>query len=172
MNTDTLTEQILELVAARMEPVQEAECVAAWAEANEGKRLSERNKPEGFHIVKRYGMTHLENEAYWRTRYQNALPTPEAMSFLVAHAETHVIIPSADELREKNPANFSAAVARNRKRAEMLADRDSARLVAAMLVQLRDAIANAQAALAGLPDSYAVKDLAGLGEVRIGRVSL
>jgi len=152
--------------------------IAEWADAHEGKLLTERNKPEGWMIRRQYGMTELETDAYARSRWTNSeQPGPRA-TVLLAHQETNVRIPSSAYLAECSPAFFTAAVERNDARRALLEDPARLRAIARALNRTRDALALIAELLPtgsgpdSVPDRYDIIRAAGLGDVKVGRLKL
>jgi hypothetical protein len=149
-----------------------AESVAAWADAHAGKLLTERNKPEGWHIVRRAGMTHLQTEAYWRDVMGTKVGGPN-VTLLVAWRETNVLIPNGATLREQMPAFFAAALRRNEARRALIADSAALRRTAALLNGVERALAAVKEGMPfDFPDRYALIRGAGLEEVKVGRLQL
>ncbi len=171
---DKLADEIRAVLEAHIEDTDAAEAIAAWAEANQGKRLTERNKPEGWFISKQYGMTNLYNEAYRGSRWgSNDDYDPAAVDLLIAHADTNVVVPSPEYLREKNPRHFDAAVERNAKRRYLLAHPEQVRNIAAALVNVQDALQTVAKIIDNdVPDRYDMIRAAGLGDVKVGRLML
>lgn len=150
-----------------------AEEVAAWADAHADKLLTELNRPEGWHIVKRAGMTHLETDAYWRGVYRQVETPGPQVSLLVDWTEVSVRIPDAATLRAQSPAYFAAALERNEARRALLEDPDELRAIARSL----NAVSKALAAVADhlpsdVPDRYRIIEAAGLQDVKVGRLML
>jgi len=156
--------------------------LAEWALANDGKQLTKRNTPDGWHVRREYGMCHLEHEDYWRARHQNASreeadERPGAsLAILVAHQETSVFI---DAERVIGGLGIESRAARQDRRRALLADAKQLRLVASTLLRASEALARVSDVLPNgpdcpVPDRYEVIRAAGLGEVRLynGRVSL
>lgn len=149
-----------------------AEGVAAWADAHEGKLLTERNKPEGWHIHKIAGMTYLETDAYFYDRMSVKKGGPK-VSLLVDWRETSVRIPSAAKLREQMPAFFDAALRRNARRQALLENPAELRAIALTLNSVEKALAAVAARLpSDVPDRYRIIEGAGLEDVKVGRLHL
>jgi len=132
-----------------------------WCEAWQGKKLTKRNCPEGYRISKRYGMTHLEHEAYWRARFQQGDQHAPGSSIapLIAHSETNVVVPAPDELSRELGVEY-----RGRQQAARDAIlRDERPIsVANALNALTDAFALVAAALPwDFPDRHAILEAAG-----------
>jgi hypothetical protein len=163
---------IAKLIEDRMESVTVPNIIAEYLGTKAGKMLTVRHEKElkditgdsELRIRKQYGMTNIVWGGYDRTGGNGG------GSLLLAHTETSVIIPTAEVVREKNPAYFSAALARNEKRVKALADRATLDEVAT----LADTILKAQARLKELfaygtpldPDHYGIEELVGLSEKR------
>lgn len=168
------TEKTLELLDA----------FTTWADANAGKLLTERNKPEGWRIRKEYGMTHLEHDDYWRARFGHGPDTaPGAeLYLLIAHAETHVVIPGRYSApgsgRDREDTMRAEHLrAENERRAALLADsKQIARIVRALnsvskaLAEVADALPNGPGT--PVPDRYRIIEAAGLDDVKVGRLQL
>jgi hypothetical protein len=170
---DKLADDLRAILESHIEDTAAAEAIAAWCEKNAGKRLTERNKPAGWWIDKRYAMTYLENDAYREARWGNAQDAPGQMSFLLAHATTNVLIPSPDYLREHNPAHFDAAVKRNNRRRYLLAHPEQVRNMAAALVGVQRALQDVASVIGNdVPDRYDLIRAASLGDVKVGRLML
>lgn len=111
---------IREVILANIEPTEPQDTILAWLKANaDGQRITERHieklrKVTGNNSIrlrKNFGMTHIE--------WDRDKGSPG--SLLLAHKTVNVVI-DADEIREKNPAYFSALAERNTVRQQTLQD--------------------------------------------------
>ena len=135
--------------------------VLAWAEKYQGRKLTARNKPDGWHIRKEYGMTHLESDAYGRARYRDdAQDAPGAnLSALIAYQETFVDVPTPAELADA--LGVSAHNAREQRRDEAIRSAKP-ETIAAALNTLTDALVAVDKALPwDMPDRYDILSAAG-----------
>ena len=127
-------------------------------------------------LRRQYGMTHIENNAYWRTSGS----AENGISLLLAHTEASFPFDAADMVK-RNPAYFDGRKNRNHKRME--ARNDAAKLdsMAAVLNRMERAAQELQNAWADLetlteygssfaPDKYTFERLVGVshghGELR------
>lgn len=114
------SKEFRQMLLSTMEDEKEPQRILEWCKKNSGKRLTERNKLEGYYIRKQYGMTHIENKLYRDNRYGDGAMPSDAHSFLVAHAETNVLVPSPEDFQELNSHEYRGVQERNEKRRAML----------------------------------------------------
>ncbi len=175
LNLVDLKHTLVHILKDNMEDLGESNRIAEWADQNVGKRLTTKTAPEGYTIREQYRSTYLDNAAYTAARYRDADPSAgPQFSFIVAHQDTNVLIPSSQEFRETNACYFSAAQKRNEQRLALLADSAHLRALASALVACRQALAAVSQATNSFdnPDHYRMIEAAGLGEVKIGRLML
>lgn len=151
-----------------------AEAIAAWCEERAGKLITEKNKPQGIHIVKHYGWTEFQTDAafYARMGSRTDHPGPD-LTIVIDRRETYAEYPNADVVREANPQCFSGVIKRNEKRRELLASPEAMRSIARSLCAVDKALGAVRAVLpTDSPDRYRIIEEAGLGEVKVGRLHL
>ena len=124
---------LIAFLNSRLEDERPPALIRAMCEKHQGKVLTKRHVPDGFHIRRQYEMTHIENDGCWQK------DTP-LHSFIVGWRETNVIIPDPETMRENNTHAFKGREERNAARREMLADDDHRRTLLIAINKVRSAV--------------------------------
>ena len=168
------TEEIRALTESRIEDENIPAQVLEWITANQSKGVRANNvpnaplpdyqhgnpcnyRPDRWRIVKQYGMTHLETFSH----SLHAVKTP-GWSFLIAHREKHVEIPTPEEFQERNRCHYSAAQERNEQRRAILANGNQTEAIAEAVNTFIDAWNHLQSVTEKHPEIYAIRKLAGM----------
>jgi len=117
-----IEQQLLALIEGSIEDTRVPDAIAAHADKRAGKPVTKTDADQleaqlgvPMRISKRYGMTHV----VWAV---GKAPNPWAdeRTILIAHSDTSVRWPSGHDLRQKEPAYFSARDERNTARKRLL----------------------------------------------------
>lgn len=121
--------EIVNLLESTMEDTAIPAAIAVHADKRVGKPVTVKDAKAleeqlglPVRIKKQYGMTSV---AWALGKGPN--PWLEEQSILLAHSDTNVMWPSAEELEQKQPAYYSAARQRNTQRRELLAEHKTMR---------------------------------------------
>lgn len=130
-----LEREIVNMIESTIEDTRVPDAIAAHADKRAGKPVTSKDAETleaqlgiPVRISKRYGMTHV---AWAKGEAPN--PWRDEGSILISNSDTGVRWPTADELRQKEPAHYSARDERNQKRRQLLQEH----------VTMRDAIGRA-----------------------------
>jgi hypothetical protein len=112
-------------ILSQMEDTDRADRILEAMRPFAGKRLTvaieakvkEATGESKVDIHKQYGMTHLHIGGYGWSSDQDS-----GLSLLLAHSEVNVVVPSPEEIAERNVCYFDAAKRRNESRRAALAD--------------------------------------------------
>ena len=122
MTPSDITAQILAILESSMEDTRIPDTIAEYADKRVGKPVTKTDAAQletqlgvPVRIRRQYGMTHVS----WTTG--EGSPRDER-SILLAHSEKNVSWPSAPELRQGEPAYFTARDTRNEARRTLLAE--------------------------------------------------
>lgn len=110
-------QELRSLIENKIEDEQIPATMLKWAEENQGKQLRSNNVPDGMIVRRQHGMTQIMNKDWWKDG------TPHS-SYLIDHNETGVLVPTPEQLKGKNPANYAGLEERNASRRNLLADPD------------------------------------------------
>ena len=122
MTPSDITAQILAILESSMEDTRIPDTIAEYADKHVGKPVTKTDAAQletqlgvPVRIRRQYGMTHVA----WTT---DGGSSRDERSILLAHSEKNVSWPSAPELRQGEPAYFTARDARNEARRTLLAE--------------------------------------------------
>jgi hypothetical protein len=120
MTPGDIETQIVAILESSMEDPRVPDAIAAYADKRAGKTVTKTDAAQleaqlgiPVRIRRQYGMTHVT----WTT---HAGPPRDENSILLAHSETNVSWPRGPELRQKEPAYFTARDERNVARQKLL----------------------------------------------------
>jgi hypothetical protein len=129
-----LEREIINLLESAIEDTRIPDAIAAHADKRAGKPVTVKDAEQleaqlgmPVRISKRYGMTHVA----W-AKGDGPNPWRDEGSILISHGDTNVRWPTADVLRQKEPAHYGARDERNQKRRALLQEHKT----------MRDAIGN------------------------------
>ncbi len=156
--------QLTKLINSRLEDEETPARVMAWAEANQGKPIRSNNVPDGFRVVRQYGMTDLQTLDYARSHGH------KGAAYLVAHRETGATVPTPATLRDLACPHYRGIEERNAWRRKMLANPAELETIAKAISRTQRAVnkyRKAQEALEALtdhprPDWIILRDAAGV----------
>ncbi len=124
MTARDLEQQILTLIESSIEDTRVPDAIAAHADKRAGKPVTKTDAEQleaqigvPVRIRRQYGMTHVS----WAVG-EGTNPWRSERSILLAHSESGVRWPTADELRKKEPAYFGARDERNEARKKLLVE--------------------------------------------------
>jgi uncharacterized protein (UPF0147 family) len=121
-------QEIIKVLQENMEDTIVPEQLRQWAEQNQGKMLTVRNAPEGFRIVKQYGMTMLKHGDD---------------DYYIAHHIVNVAIPCPDKFMDLNASHYIGAQERNAKRLALINDDSKLDELSKTITNLVDSISKA-----------------------------
>jgi len=170
MTTINTLEDLRQFITAATEDRTMPDAVSEWCAKNAGKVLRGNNVPPGLSVSRRYGMTQLVSQDYFRSE-GNA-----GYSFLLSYKEVGVVVPTVTELRGMNTCYYFGLEDRNAKRLALVNDADKLNTLLYAVQELSTAAANYRRAVGvfeevcnypdGVPDYYALRKLAGWIEER------
>ena len=143
----------------------DADKALAVLRQHDGKAITKRlcdKMPDGpWYLHREYGMTHIENEAYRRARYdsrtQDTYQNGKGLRILLCHSEASVPL-DANRIEELNAQYFRGRRERNHARMEAMNTK-------ATLDAMASAMSGAASALADLASArYTFEQLTGYGE--------
>lgn len=160
-----------EFISSRWEETSTRDAFTKACETHQGKLLTKnflKSLPSGhdWRIFRQYNMTHIQDLDYIMQRGS------AGYSFLIAHQETNVLVPSPETLADLNAPYFRGTDERNALRKQILENPETCKQVSELLQRIRRAkraFDKARAALAPFiafraplaPDRYDLEKLLG-----------
>lgn len=122
MSKTVTSEEIRALIESQIEPEEPQTTIVEYLGTQSGKRLTERHLQklreltgdDSLWLRKQYGMTHIN--------WGEGGDTPQGGSLLVGWQEKGIVIPSKEDLIERNSCYFAGAQIRNARRKKVLRD--------------------------------------------------